>query len=452
MMTTTTGQNYDKNISGFKPFFVISFLVGMVLVGMTPVLVPSYIISVTGSATDVALMLSLMTLGAFAVPLLAGAADKYRSHRLVQSLSLLAASSYAILGFTQRPLGFALVGLVVALGLAASVLFLTTYILNGGYSDKAQADALARSSRMYLFGQVSGALLIAAMLAADISFKTMFIVAGILLLIAFVFSLLTTKPLEAQLHATMDQQEAAGRQAVDTDKIRLSLKEQLLSPFGRVLIGIFLVYAGWQAVNGQYSNYFLGAFGIEPEISATANAIGALLGAVVVGLFANWFVKSGGLPQFNFHALMRVVGGVVLVVLALVLVWGSRLAVVLPMLAYILLMQLRPVQDIAYAAMAARTAVGGATFAQGLVSVVFAFGAIAGNMSSGFIADNFDWTWVPVAMVVLASLGLLVGLSSRKLRDQLYAEAGIDWKTGALIASTVPDIHLPPKNLLESET
>ena len=205
-------------------------------------------------------------------------------------------------------------------------------------------------------------------------------------------------------------------------------------------------------MNGQYSSYFLGAFGIEPEISATANAIGALLGAVVVGLFANWFVKSGGLPQFNFHALVRVVGGVVLVVLALVLVWGSRLAVVLPMLAYILLMQLRPVQDIAYAAMAARTAVGGATFAQGLVSVVFAFGAIAGNMSSDFIADNFDWTWVPVAMVVLASLGLLVGLSSRKLRDQLYAEAGIDWKTVALIASTVPDIHLPPKNLLESET
>ena len=100
MMTTTTGQNYDKNITGFKPFFVITFLVGMVLVGMTPVLVPSYILSVTGSATDLALMLSLMTLGAFAVPLLAGAADKYRSHRLVQSLSLLAASGYAILGFT----------------------------------------------------------------------------------------------------------------------------------------------------------------------------------------------------------------------------------------------------------------------------------------------------------------------------------------------------------------
>jgi len=151
-MTTATENNYDSMITGFKPFFLITFLVGMVLVGMTPVLVPSYILSITGSATDVALMLSLMTLGAFAVPLLAGAADKYRSHRLMQSLSLLMAAGYAILGFTQRPLGFAVIGLVVALGLSASLLFLTTYLLNGGYSDKAQADALARGSRMYLFG------------------------------------------------------------------------------------------------------------------------------------------------------------------------------------------------------------------------------------------------------------------------------------------------------------
>ena len=272
------------------------------------------------------------------------------------------------------------------------------------------------------------------------------------MLIAFVFSLLTTKSLEARLHVTMDQQEATSKQAEETDKITLNLKEQLLSPFGKVLIGVFLVYAGWQALNGQYSNYFLGAFGIDPEISASANAIGALLGVVFVGYYAKWFTKSGGLPQFNFHALMRVIGGIVLVVLALVLVFGSRPAVALPMLVYILLMQLRPVQDIAYASMAARTAVGGATLSQSLVGLAFAFGAITGNISSGFVADTFGWAWVPVAMVVLAGLALIMGVSSRKIRDRLYAEAGIDWKTGAKIAATVPDIHLPPKELMSSDS
>jgi hypothetical protein len=69
------------------------------------------------------------------------------------------------------------------------------------------------------------------------------------------------------------------------------------------ILAILLVYGGWQALNGQYSNYFYGAFGIEPELSASANSLGALLGIVTVGFFAKWLAKSGALPQFNFHAL-----------------------------------------------------------------------------------------------------------------------------------------------------
>ena len=444
-------KNGDSLISGFKPFFLISFFVAMLWVGIIPVLVPTYILSITGSATDVALMLSIMGLGAFAVPTVADIADKNRAHRIMQLLGLLAASAFAILGFTQRPLGFALIGMLAGLGLGATNLFLATFLLNGGYSDKAQADALARNSRIFLFGQVTGALLIASMLALDFSFPVMFVVAGIMPLIAFVIAWLTTKPLEERLHTTMDQQEAAGKLAEKTDEQKLSFKEQLFSPFGRVLIGVFLVYAGWAAVNGQYTNYFFGAFGIEPEISAAASAVGALLGVVVVGFYAKWFTKSGGLPQFNFHALMRVIGGVVLVILALILVPGSGLAIVLPMLVFILLMQLNPVQDIAYPTMASRTAIGGAAAAQGMLSLGFAVGEIAGNMSSGFVADNFGWTWVPVVMVVLAGLGLIMGLTGRKIRDQLVVEATIEREAAARLAATVPDIHLPPEELLESE-
>ena len=124
----------------------------------------------------------------------------------------------------------------------------------------------------------------------------------------------------------------------------------------------------------------------------------------------------------------------------------------LPMLVYILLMQLRPIQDIAYVAMAARTAVGGAAAAQGMVALSLAFAEITGNMSSGFVADNFGWTWVPVAMVILCGLGLMIGLAGRKTRDRLYAEIGIDWKTGAKLSATVPDIRMPPKKLMESES
>jgi hypothetical protein len=68
---------------------LISFLLAIVWVGIHPVLVPTFVISQTGSATDVALVLSLMSLGALAVPLLTGVADKYRAHREVQLICLL---------------------------------------------------------------------------------------------------------------------------------------------------------------------------------------------------------------------------------------------------------------------------------------------------------------------------------------------------------------------------
>ena len=198
-MTTTEQADSDSLITGFKPYFLITFIVAAVWVGVSPVLIPAYVLSVTGSATDVAMVLSLMALGAFAVPVLASAADRTRAHRPIQMLSLLLAASYVLLGLTDRPLVFAIVGMVAGLGLGATNLFLITYYLGGGYSDKAQADALARSSRTFLFGQVSGGLLVAAMLAADLPFELMFVIAGSLPLIAMVIAALTTKPLEERL-------------------------------------------------------------------------------------------------------------------------------------------------------------------------------------------------------------------------------------------------------------
>ena len=121
----------------------------------------------------------------------------------------------------------------------------------------------------------------------------------------------------------------------------------------------------------------------------------------------------------------------------------------LPMLVYILLMQLRPVQDIAYASMASRTAFGGPALAQGLVGVALALGAIAGNLSSGLVADSVGWTWVPVAMMVSAGLAFVMGMMGRNVRDQLVAEAAIDRDMASTLAATVPDVHLPPSELFK---
>jgi MFS family permease len=427
-MSTTTELNYDNNIKGFKLFYFISFLMAIVWVGIQPVLVPTFVLAQTGSAADVALVLTLMSLGALSVPLLTGVADKYRAHREVQLVCLLLfAFSYLLLAFTQRPIVFALMGLLTGVGIGGASVFGTVFIVGGGYSEAAQANGLARGSRLWLVGQVLGAALIAGMLAAGLSFQLMFAVSAAILVAAMVLAFFTTKPLAERVLATADQrvadqQAAASSQTGGADKEHLNWKELLFSPFGMTIMAILLVYGGWQAVNGQYSNYFYGAFGIEPELSASANSLGALLGLATVGFFAKWMNKSGTLPQFNFHALARVVGALVLLGLGFFLVAGTNLAIWLPLLIYILLMQLRPVQDLAYATMAARTTPGGAATAQGIVSLAFALGMILGNISTGIVAENIGWVWVPAVMAILCGAALILGLRGRKVRDRYLIE------------------------------
>jgi MFS family permease len=85
-------------------------------------------------------------------------------------------------------------------------------------------------------------------------------------------------------------------------------------------------------------------------------------------------------------------------------------------------MQLRPVQDLAYATMAARTAPGGAATAQGILALAFALGMILGNLTTGLVAENIGWVWVPAGMAILCGAALVLGLRGRKLRDQYLAE------------------------------
>jgi len=53
---------YDSNITGFKAFYLTTLLLAMVWVGIHPVLVPTFVLAQTGSATDVDLVPVLMAL------------------------------------------------------------------------------------------------------------------------------------------------------------------------------------------------------------------------------------------------------------------------------------------------------------------------------------------------------------------------------------------------------
>lgn len=117
---------------------------------------------------------------------------------------LLFAASYLLLAFTQRSIVFALTGLLAGVGIGGATVFGTVYIVGGGYSEGAQANGLALGSRLWLVGQVLGALVVAGMLAADFSFQLMFTVSFFILVAAMGLAFLTTKPLAERVLATAD--------------------------------------------------------------------------------------------------------------------------------------------------------------------------------------------------------------------------------------------------------
>lgn len=197
-MELKTGE-YDSNIAGFKVFYLITFLLAMVWVGIQPVLIPTFILSQTGSAADVALVLALMSLGALSVPLVTAVADRYRAPREVQLVCLLLFGiSYFLIGFTQRPLLFGLLALLTGVGVGGASVFSTVYIVAGGYSEEAQAHALALGSRLWLVGQVIGAALVAGMLVANLPFQVMFAVTAAILVISLAVAYWTTRPISSQ--------------------------------------------------------------------------------------------------------------------------------------------------------------------------------------------------------------------------------------------------------------
>jgi hypothetical protein len=116
---------------------------------------------------------------------------------------------------------------------------------------------------------------------------------------------------------------------------------------------------------------------------------------------------------------MRVIGALILIGLGLLFVSNQFQTPWLPVLIYILLMQLRPVQDVAYPILAARLATSGASIAQGFLILGAAFGAVVGILGAGYVAEEIGWIWVPAVMAIMCGLAFILGLRARKFQTLL---------------------------------
>lgn len=274
-----------------------------------PVLLPSYVLSVGGTATDVGVALSMAGLFALIGPSIGGLAVRHRAHRLVHALGVLGMAS----GLTALALSggdslwIVLAIAVMGIGAAAVAVAAPNFILSTALPAHVQERQLTWLQLNLDLGKIVGGLILGAMAAAKLPFHTQFRIGGLIIGLLGVIVWTTSRSAAARIHQPELNPTIAGKPSHTVVPLKTLL---LMSLFGVPVVAHLL---GGMAV-------------METQISAMLTLSG-LVGIGLYVLAGRWMGRSSpGLIWATGHAL-RGAGGIVLGVLGLV--WGAPYLVVL---------------------------------------------------------------------------------------------------------------------------
>jgi MFS family permease len=335
-----------SHIDGYaRPFewWMTSHLaLGLVFNCFLPVLLPSFVLSTGGTATDVWVAMSMAALFAVLGPWIGRLAGRHRAHRLVQLLGMLGMGT-GLLALALSHGDSLLIVLAIAvmgIGAAAVAVAAPPFILGTDLPADFQARQLTWLQLNLDLGKILGGLLLTVMAAEKLPFDAQFRVGGL------VMALLGTL-----VWAT--SRGAAGRiRQPDVDPLRVSEPLRTVVRWKILLLSLFGVPVVAQLLGSMTM--------IEAQTSMVLTGSG-LAGIGMYLLVGRWMTRSNpGLVWATGHAL-RGVGGVALGVLGL-----ARGMPFVVMLAAFLVLESTPA--IAWLLQAARAAAQGAPAASATVA------------------------------------------------------------------------------------
>ena len=381
-------------------WYMAQFAFGAIHSGFVAILIPTYVISITGKAANVGIIMGFLGLGALLAPAIGNLADRYRAYRAAQ---LAALGSY-VLG----ALVFAFAGDMLLLGLGAAVLGIgsatliminPTFILGARFPQKMESRALTRLNQTSGVGQFLGALAVGSLTQAGLSFSDRFLVmAGVA---AFCLLLTAATNREAAGRIQDTPREAVGVAGTG----RVPLHKMLASTFGLFLLTTICARAGLDMFFGQYPNYMQNVFQVSPSLSATALAVTALTTLVVLDLGGRWMGRSGPSPVW-----LTAVGVPVIAAGGLILLATSvPVPVFLPLGMYVILRLCLRLLDLTQPPLAHEMSRAALGTTQGILLGARAIGFMGGNMSGGWLADTLGFHSLPWAVAGLSVVALLLG-------------------------------------------
>ncbi len=410
---------------GLEWWYVAHLTFGMVYLGIVPVLVPAYVISVTNSASAAGVVMAILGLGALMAPAIGSFADRYRAHRAVQLAGLAAMGvGAAIFAGAKEDLVFAAAAVVMGFGVATMLMVNPTFIVAAGFSAEDESTHLARLFQVAIVGQLIGSLLIATLAEAEWSFEDRFWVAAGLATAGLVVTGLTNKAAAARINV----EPAAVAEEAGTEASGPGIWKIMASAFGLFVLANFLNSIGHAATASQYPNFMQRVFDIGQAASAAALSVGAVVTFVALGVGGWWLAKSGAARVFQWSLALRLAAAA-----GLVLLVGSKPAMVLPLGLWILFQVGIQFVDMANPPIAARISPTTTGAAQGFVMGALALGTFCGGLLGGWAAEAFGFDWLPV--ITSAGIGLALVVSLFALRGYPHPSRTVEGPTEAAASS-----------------
>ena len=403
MADTSTSAGYLEKF-GIEWWYTAHLAYGAIQLVFIPILIPTFVLQVTGSATLAGTAMAVIGLGGLAAPIIGGMADKLRAHRIAQLAGLLA---YAVGGilfavFGQTTFGILAGAICMGIGSATLLMINPAFIVSAGFERDEEATRLTRLNQIMIFGSLVAGIGLSMLTSLGLSFAGRFLVLSAICVAAFFVTMATNAEAAARIKVV----------ATDTESQQpgSSISDLLWSHFGILLLAVFFVTTGHGVITGQFPNYMDKVFAVPASSSALALSVSAVVSLLILDAVGRWMGKAGPEPVWLAAVAMKIAMMIGLALLAVAS--GGSVTSLIPLAIYIIYLQGISWADMVQPALAARASSAGAGLTQGLLMFAIASAYAAGNFMGGVSADamGFDsLTWVVAIVSVVA---LVLGYSA----------------------------------------
>jgi predicted MFS family arabinose efflux permease len=411
---------------GLEGWFSAHFAYGIVQIVFIPMMVPSFILARTGSATQAGLAMGLFGIAGLLAPLIGLFADKFKAHRLTQALGLiaymLAGACFVVAGenFTAMAIGSVLFGAGSAIMLMLNPVFITF----AGHDTKTEAMKLGRMSQVLIVGSLLSGIGLAAVTDAGWSYEARFIAMIVAVAVLFVITVATNKKAAQRI---IDNAEAMAEQASKEEAPKVNLFKVLFSNFGLFLVAVGILCAGQGAFQAQYPNLLENGYGVAQSLSAATLSVAAVLGLVVLVLAEKYVAKFGSISLFKLCALISIA---VIGVLYFIAEAALVLPYVIPLALVLVYLQGITITDMISPAIAARLTLVGGGYTQGLMMFFISLGFGLGSVVSGIAVDGYGWSALPLAILGLTVVSYIcILIVARKQKSVVAKEQSVEEAT-----------------------